>query len=86
MQELEKSLAEKEEVIKGLETNINEQGIIIHRQQNEVKVLNEHLCNEARRIKSLERESDRLRAEISLLESKVRSTTITRKIICIICS
>ncbi|CAA6663931.1 unnamed protein product [Spirodela intermedia] len=71
LKELEKSLAEKEEVIKGLETNINEQGIIIHRQQTEVKVLNEHLCNEARRIKSLERESDRLRAEISLLESKL---------------
>ena len=32
---------------------------------------NPTLNNEARRIKSLERESDRLRLEISLLESKL---------------
>lgn len=40
-------------------------------QREEIKLLGEKLNNEARRIKSLERESDRLRSEISLLESKV---------------
>lgn len=44
---------------------------INNRQREEIKLLGEKLNNEARRIKSLERESDRLRSEISLLESKV---------------
>lgn len=44
------------------------------RQHEEMKLLNEKLYNEARRVKSLERESDRLRSEISLLEAKVGIT------------
>lgn len=70
-QELESSLAKKESCIKELEINLGEQKEINNNQHNELKVLNERLTNEARRIKSLEREGDRLRSEISLLESKV---------------
>ena len=75
MQEVESSLAKKEGYIKELETSISEQREATHRQHEEVKLLNERLNNEARRIKSLERENDRLRSEISLLESKVSSNT-----------
>ncbi|MQL83406.1 hypothetical protein Taro_015901 [Colocasia esculenta] len=71
LRELESSLAAKEEIIKAFESDLHKQGEIINRQHDELKVLNENLNNEARRIKSLERESDRLRAEISLLESKL---------------
>lgn len=71
LQELESSLAKKECYIKELETRLDEQKEARSRQHEEIKLLNEKLNNEARRIKSLERESDRLRAEISLLESKV---------------
>lgn len=45
--------------------------MVNNRQHEEIKILNDKLHNEARRIKSLERESDRLRSEISLLEAKV---------------
>lgn len=69
--ELESSLAKKESCIKELEINLGEQKEINNNQHNELKVLNERLTNEARRIKSLEREGDRLRSEISLLESKL---------------
>lgn len=72
-QELQLSLAKKERCIKEMESNLNEQKEANNRQREEIKLLNERLNNEARRIKSLERESDRLRSEISLLESKVRS-------------
>ncbi|PWA49447.1 mitotic checkpoint family protein [Artemisia annua] len=41
------------------------------RQHNEIKLLNERLNSESRRIKSLEREDDRLRSEIAILESKL---------------
>lgn len=41
------------------------------RQHKEILLLNERLTNEARRVKMLEREGDRLRSDISLLESKV---------------
>ena len=71
-QEFELSLAKKENCIKELENNLCEQKEVNNRRLNEIKLLNEKLNNEARRIKSLEREGDRLRSEISLLESKVR--------------
>lgn len=70
-QELESSIAKKEFYIKDLENNIREQNEVNNRQHNEIKLLNERLNSEARRIKSLERESDRLRSEIALLESKL---------------
>lgn len=70
-QELESCLAKKEYCLKELESNLCEQKEINTRQHNEIKVLTERLNNEARRIKSLEREGDRLRSEISLLESKL---------------
>lgn len=70
-QEFELSLAKKENCIKELENNLCEQKEVNNRRLNEIKLLNEKLNNEARRIKSLEREGDRLRSEISLLESKV---------------
>lgn len=63
----------KDCLIKELESNLNEQKEVNHRQLAEINLLNDRLNNEARRIKSLERESDRLRSEISLLESKVSS-------------
>ncbi|PON68572.1 hypothetical protein TorRG33x02_261730, partial [Trema orientale] len=78
VQELESSLAKKECYFKELETSLSEQKEANNRQYEEVKMLNERLNNEARRIKSLERENDRLRSEISLLESKVGSNNIVR--------
>ncbi|KAL3620766.1 coiled-coil domain-containing protein mad1 [Castilleja foliolosa] len=70
-QELEVSLAKKENYIKELETSLLGKNETNSRQQNEIQLLNERLTNEARRIKMLEREGDRLRSEISLLESKL---------------
>ncbi|XP_058188532.1 mitotic spindle checkpoint protein MAD1 isoform X2 [Rhododendron vialii] len=69
--ELESCLSKKESYIKELETNLGAQKEINSHQHHELKGLNERLNNEARRIKSLEREGDRLRSEISLLESKL---------------
>uniref|UniRef100_A0A2P2JKR9 Spindle assembly checkpoint component mad1 n=1 Tax=Rhizophora mucronata TaxID=61149 RepID=A0A2P2JKR9_RHIMU len=71
LQELELTLAKKECCVKELESNLKEQKVANNHQLGEIKLLNEKLDNEARRIKSLERESDRLRSEISLLESKL---------------
>ncbi|KAL9353701.1 hypothetical protein Peur_051671 [Populus x canadensis] len=71
LQELESSLANKGFCIQELENNLHAQKEVNNRQLEEIKTLNDMLNNEARRIKSLERESDRLRAEISLLESKL---------------
>lgn len=71
IQELESSLMKKDEYIKELESTLNELRVVNNRQHEEIKILNEKLHNEARRIKSLERESDRLRSEISLLEAKL---------------
>ncbi|KAI3525661.1 hypothetical protein L1887_04630 [Cichorium endivia] len=68
---LESSLAIKEDYIKKLESSIHEQKDVNARQHNEIKLLNERLNSEQRRIKSLEREDDRLRSEIAILESKV---------------
>ncbi|CAK7357205.1 unnamed protein product [Dovyalis caffra] len=71
LQEFESSLAKKEFCIQELENNLHAQKKVNSRQLEEIKTLNEMLNNEARRIKSMERETDRLRAEISLLESKL---------------
>lgn len=72
VQDLESSITAKENAIRELENNLNDQRQIINRQHNELEQMNDKLAIEARRIKSLEREGDRLRSEISLLESKVR--------------
>ncbi|XP_022861406.1 mitotic spindle checkpoint protein MAD1 isoform X2 [Olea europaea var. sylvestris] len=69
--QLESSLAKKESVIRELENNLSEQRETNRCQLDEIKLLNERLNNEARRIKMLEREDDRLRSEIALLESKL---------------
>ncbi|KAJ0513900.1 putative spindle assembly checkpoint component Mad1 [Helianthus annuus] len=71
VKELEASLAMKEDLIKQLESSIQEQKDVNTRQHSEIKLLNERLSNESRRIKSLEREDDRLRSEIAILESKL---------------
>ena len=71
MQDLESSLAKKDDCIKELESALHEQRAVNNRQHEEIKLLNEKLHNEVRRVKSLERESDRLRSEVSLLEAKV---------------
>ncbi|KAJ9159099.1 hypothetical protein P3X46_024629 [Hevea brasiliensis] len=71
LQELESSLMKRDCLIKELERNLHEKKEVNNRQLDEIKLLNDRLNNEARRIKSLERESDRLRSEISLLESKL---------------
>lgn len=72
-QELESSLVKRDACVTELENNLWEQKEVNSRQHNEIKLLIERLNNEARRIKSLEREGDRLRSEISILESKVCS-------------
>ncbi|XP_010910286.1 mitotic spindle checkpoint protein MAD1 isoform X2 [Elaeis guineensis] len=71
VKDLESSLALRKQTIKELESNLHEQREVINRQYDEIKLLNEKLSFEARRIKSLEREGDRLRSEIALLESKL---------------
>lgn len=65
------SLSKKENYTMELEKNLAELKEINSRQHDEIKLLSERLTNEARRLKMLEREDDRLRSEISLLESKV---------------
>lgn len=72
-QELESSLVKRDARVTELENNLCEQKEVNSRQYNEIKLLTERLNNEARRFKSLEREGDRLRSEISILESKVCS-------------
>ncbi|CAH9082229.1 unnamed protein product [Cuscuta europaea] len=71
VQELEAALAKKDSCIMELESSLSEQRGVNSRQLNELKLMNDRLGNEARRIKSLEREGDRLRSEIALLESKL---------------
>ena len=70
-QDLESSLVKRAGCLKELETALQEQRAVNNRQHGEIELLNEKLNSEARRIKSLERESDRLRSEIALLEAKV---------------
>lgn len=55
-----------------MEQDLSELKDVNNRQRTEIELLNEKLVDEARRNKSLERDSDRLRSEISLLESKVQ--------------
>lgn len=71
IQELQSSLVQKEGYIKELENNLSELKAANDRHYNEIRLLNEKLNSEERRIKSLEREGDRLRSEIALLESKL---------------
>ncbi|MED6151017.1 coiled-coil domain-containing protein mad1 [Stylosanthes scabra] len=71
LQDLESSLAKKDDCIKELERALHEQRAVNNRQHEEIKLLNEKLLNELKRIKSSERENDRLRSEISLLEAKL---------------
>ena len=78
VQELDLTLAKKDWYIKELESNLHEQKEVNSRQHDELKLLNERLNNDAKRIKSLERDCDRLRSEISLLESKVSNKIIVR--------
>ncbi|KAL2339328.1 hypothetical protein Fmac_013774 [Flemingia macrophylla] len=67
----ESSFMKKDDCIKELESTLHEQRVVNNRQFEEIKLLNEKLHSEARRVKSLERESDRLRSEVSLLEAKL---------------
>ncbi|KAG0503208.1 hypothetical protein HPP92_003280 [Vanilla planifolia] len=71
VKELESSLEQREHAIREMEDSLNHQKEIINRQHSEVKMLNERLNIETRKVKALERESDQLRSEISLLESKL---------------
>ncbi|KZV48188.1 hypothetical protein F511_20321 [Dorcoceras hygrometricum] len=71
VQELEMSLSKKEIYIIELKKNLVELREINSRQHDEIKLLSDRLTNEARRLKMLEREDDRLRSEISLLEAKL---------------
>ncbi|KAJ0972159.1 hypothetical protein J5N97_020118 [Dioscorea zingiberensis] len=71
--DLESSLLARENAMRELENNLNDQREIINRQHNELQLLNDKLATEARRIKSLEREGERLRSEISLLESRYKA-------------
>lgn len=57
---------------------MHDQRLINSRQLEEIKLLNEKLHSETRRVKSLERESDRLRSEISLLEAKVGGLVLSQ--------
>ncbi|KAK1288432.1 hypothetical protein QJS10_CPB19g00095 [Acorus calamus] len=71
IKELESSLARKEFLIRELESSLHEQKEVINHQRGELNIFHEKINIEAKRVKSLEREADRLRSEISLLESKV---------------
>ncbi|KAJ3678028.1 hypothetical protein LUZ60_001831 [Juncus effusus] len=71
VKELEAVLREKEGMIKELESNLHEQSEIMTHRNNEITILNERLNDELRKNKSLERENDRLRHELALLESKL---------------
>lgn len=71
VQDLEAALANKENSIAELYNNLQEQKQVNMQLQNEIKFLNERLNSEARRIKSLERDSDRLRSEMAILEAKL---------------
>lgn len=73
LQGFESSLAKKENYLKELEKELCQLKDVNNRLRDEIEHLNDKLVNEARRMKSLERDSDRLRSEISLLESRVLS-------------
>lgn len=69
--ELESSLAKNDNYIVVLEGNLREQRETVDRKFTEIRLLMEKLNGEAKRVKSLEREADRYRSEISLLELKL---------------
>lgn len=71
VKDLEYSLVQRESTIRDLENSLLKQREIIDHQCDELKLMHEKISTEARRVKSLEREGDRLRSEISLLESKL---------------
>uniref|UniRef100_A0A1J3CZL1 Mitotic spindle checkpoint protein MAD1 n=1 Tax=Noccaea caerulescens TaxID=107243 RepID=A0A1J3CZL1_NOCCA len=71
IQGFESSLAKKENYLKELEKELSQLKDVNNRQRDEIEHLNDKLVNEVRRMKSLERDSDRLRSEISLLESRL---------------
>lgn len=71
VKEPDSTIIKQYDSIKELESSLHEQRMVNNRQFEEIKLLNDKLHNEARRVKSLERESDRLRSEISLLEAKL---------------
>lgn len=70
-QDLEAALSKKENCIAELDNNLQEQKQVNIQLLNEIKFLNERLNSEARRIKSLERDGDRLRSGMAILEAKV---------------
>lgn len=80
VQSFESSLAKRENYIKELEKELSQLKDVNNRQRDEIEHLNDKLVSEARRMKSLERDSDRLRSEISLLESKVLNCSTLLKI------
>lgn len=80
VQSFESSLAKKENYLKELEQELSQLKDVNNRQRDEIEHLNDKLVSEARRMKSLERDSDRLRSEISLLESKVLNCSTMLKI------
>jgi chromosome segregation ATPase len=57
--------------MKEMESSLQEHREIISHQHAELKLFNDKLTDESKKVKSLERESDRLRHEVALLESKV---------------
>ncbi|CAH2070357.1 unnamed protein product [Thlaspi arvense] len=71
VQGIESSLANKENYLKELEKELSQLKDVNNRQRAEIEHLNDKLASEARRMKSLERDSDRLCSEISLLESRL---------------
>ncbi|OAY75840.1 Mitotic spindle checkpoint protein MAD1 [Ananas comosus] len=66
-----KDLAEKENSIREMENSLHQLRELLSHQHEELELMNEKLNVEARKVKSLEREGDRLRSEIALLESKL---------------
>lgn len=57
--------------MKEMESSLQEHREIIAHQHAELKLSSDRLMDESKKVKSLERESDRLRHEVALLESKV---------------
>ncbi|XP_078181807.1 mitotic checkpoint family protein isoform X2 [Carex rostrata] len=71
VKELEAALNEKDRIIKEMESSLEEHREIIAHQHADLKLVNDRLTDESKKAKSLERESDRLRHEVALLESKL---------------
>ncbi|KAJ4810842.1 Mitotic spindle checkpoint protein MAD1 [Rhynchospora pubera] len=71
VEELEAALNDKEQMMKEMESSLQEHREMIAHQHAELKLFNDRLADESKKVKSLERESDRLRHEVALLESKL---------------